>query len=280
MTACPGRDLARPIDEQFAPANPAIAANVRRNSACQQPTCERLSTGQGNKRKLPPVCRFAPMRCPAERMKPGGIGIGIQSQIIHLSNSGKQQAMRDIAGKIELPVTGCTGGEEPFRPGTEALAESPHPLRNWPWRWTGRLPRRSARAPRPAVPSPPRLASSTPPSAPRHPAWAAPTTPAARSASSTGAQSAVTMPSTRPGVAVTSASASGKASLANGASTASASAEWTCFTSTSAAPGRISDGSGGSGVPGPRPAPVQKPCGTPASAALRSTSAKAAADLF
>ena len=47
------------------------------------------------------------------------------------------------------------------------------------------------------------VASSTPVSAPRQPAWAAPITRASASANSTGAQSAVRMPSSTPGVAVT-----------------------------------------------------------------------------
>ena len=70
------------------------------------------------------------------------------------------------------------------------------------------------------------IASSTPATAPRQPAWAAPTTRAAGSANSTGAQSAVTMPSAMPGAAVAMASASGRLSQPAVASTARA--PWTC----------------------------------------------------
>ena len=52
-------------------------------------------------------------------------------------------------------------------------------------------------------------ASSTPPMAPFQPAWAAPITPASASANSTGAQSAVWMPSIRPGTLVAMPSPSG-----------------------------------------------------------------------
>ena len=41
--------------------------------------------------------------------------------------------------------------------------------------------------------------ATTPPRAPFQPAWAAPITPAAGSANNTGTQSAVRMPSARPG---------------------------------------------------------------------------------
>lgn len=54
--------------------------------------------------------------------------------------------------------------------------------------------------------------SSTPARAPRHPAWAAAAIPASGSASSHGMQSAANTPSARPGVFVTSASASAGAS--------------------------------------------------------------------
>ena len=54
-----------------------------------------------------------------------------------------------------------------------------------------------------------------------------PITPASRSAKSTGAQSAVTMPSSRPGRSVAIASALGRASNGHGAVTVTASAEWT-----------------------------------------------------
>ena len=77
----------------------------------------------------------------------------------------------------------------------------------------------------------------TPASAPRQPAWAAPTTPASASASSTGAQSAVRMPSSRSGRSVTIASACGRSSCGHGCSTVTTSAEWTWCTVASSAPG-------------------------------------------
>ena len=70
------------------------------------------------------------------------------------------------------------------------------------------------------------VASTTPPSAPRQPAWAAPTIAACESASSTGAQSAASMPSMTPGRSVTMASARGDCSAVQGRSTVTTSAEW------------------------------------------------------
>ncbi len=84
----------------------------------------------------------------------------------------------------------------------------PGPLRNWPGRCRARWRRRCGPAARPAFPSPPWWLPAPPPSAPFQPAWAAPITLAWASANSTGAQSAVRMPSARPGVAVTMASPS------------------------------------------------------------------------
>src|SRR5438552_1911018 len=60
-----------------------------------------------------------------------------------------------------------------------------------------------------AVPSFATAASITPAAAPRHPAWTAPATRRRRSIRSTGTQSAVTTPTTRPAVALIRASASG-----------------------------------------------------------------------
>ncbi len=80
---------------------------------------------------------------------------------------------------------------------------------------------RFRRAPMPSMLA--TAASMTPLTAPRHPACAAPTTPASGSARSTGAQSAVRMPMTRPGVRVTTASALGRALASTGPSMTTAS---------------------------------------------------------
>ena len=82
------------------------------------------------------------------------------------------------------------------------------------------------------------VASSTPPSAPFQPAWAAPITPALASANSTGAQSAVRMPSTTPGMAVTMPSPSCLAAKSQSAPTTWTLALWICARVTSLAPGR------------------------------------------
>ena len=71
-----------------------------------------------------------------------------------------------------------------------------------------------ARRPAPAIAA--TTASSTPPRAPFQPACAAPITPASGSARSTGPQSAVSTPRSRPGRSVTSASASGALRVAPG----------------------------------------------------------------
>src|SRR5579883_2630513 len=76
------------------------------------------------------------------------------------------------------------------------------------------------------------VASSTPATAPRQPAWAAAITPASASASSTGAQSAVTMPSARPGRSVAIASARGPAPGGHGSDTRTASAPCTWVSPT------------------------------------------------
>ena len=68
--------------------------------------------------------------------------------------------------------------------------------------------------------------SVTPATAPRHPACAAAITPASRSASRTGAQSAVTMPKDQPGRSVTSASARGRSSSGTASLTITAVGEW------------------------------------------------------
>src|SRR5215212_9684374 len=84
-------------------------------------------------------------------------------------------------------------------------------------------------------------ASTTPAASPRQPAWTAPTTPAAGSASSTGAQSAVSTASTTPGSVVTRPSASPTGGLASGG-------PWPSPT-TSTRPGPAA-----AGLPPPRPA--------------------------
>ena len=71
------------------------------------------------------------------------------------------------------------------------------------------------------------VVSTTPPSAPFQPAWQAPTTPALLSASSTGAQSAASTPSTMPGRLLTNPSALGApGELQRSAPTVSTSVEW------------------------------------------------------
>ena len=86
---------------------------------------------------------------------------------------------------------------------------------------------------RPAQPLAASVASKMPATAPRHPACAAPITPAVASANSTGAQSAVTIPSAMPGRSVTAASARGPAPGNHAASTGTAMAPCTCVSPTS-----------------------------------------------
>ena len=109
----------------------------------------------------------------------------------------------DVACQIELPVSGAgrarKSGAFAGSSCSKACAERLVDLVARPGRCTARSRRRCVRAARPALPSRQWSASVTPSTAPLQPAWAAPITPASRSASRTGAQSAVTIPSTRPG---------------------------------------------------------------------------------
>ena len=82
------------------------------------------------------------------------------------------------------------------------------------------------------------VASVTPASAPRQPAWAAPTTPASASASSTGAQSAVRMPSSRSGPVGDHRVGVGPLVLRPRRSTSTTSAEWTWWTVASSRAGQ------------------------------------------
>ena len=134
--------------------------------------------------------------------------------------------------------------------------------------------------------------SVTPASAPRQPAWAAPITPASASASRTGAQSAVTMPSSRPGRSVTSASACGRSVVGHGSRDdhrgrrmdlvdagqrragqdrvgGEAAVGLDSCRIVAAAQPAIEAGDRPVETPPPRP---KKPCGTPSSAAARTMS--------
>ena len=185
------------------------------------------SAGQPDQRELAPVGRLAAMRGAAVGEEAGLVGISVEAERLDRADPRRAQARGDVAFEIELPVARAAGGEEALVVGGEVLAEARVDL-------VARLrdrradrggdPRR-ARAPSRSIAA--TVFSITPPCAPRQPACAAPITPASRSASSTGAQSAVTTPSSRPGRSVTIASARGRSSCGQGSRTSTASGEWT-----------------------------------------------------
>ncbi len=169
------------------------------------------------------------MRRAAEAEEAILLRIGVLAQRDDPRDPGSGQAMRDIGLQVELVMIGPRPvGEEALilrRLFGEAAQETGIDLI---------AGARDARADRGgdalAAGAKASIASSVasvmPPSAPFHPAWAAPTTPASASANKTGAQSAVRIPSNRPGRFVTSASPCGRTSSSGGVSIVTASAEW------------------------------------------------------
>ena len=139
-----------------------------------------------------------------------GIGIGVEAERLGAGHAGFGEAGEDIGFEVELVMALAARREEALvapAPPRRSGGGRRRPPRRLCARSPGRSRRRSGSrsAPRSSIAA--TVASITPPSAPFQPAWAAPITPASRSASRTGVQSAVRMPSARPGRSVTIASA-------------------------------------------------------------------------
>ena len=157
---------------------------------CARQVARRAKLAEADERPLPAVGRLAPVGRAAERVETGGVGIGVEPQILDLADTRSGQLRGDEAGQIELEMARLSGCEEAIGRrviGQKAIAKT---------RIHFVAALRDGR-------------------------------PDGRSASRTGAQSAVTTPISRPGVALTSASTRGRSSPSTGADTVATSGEWT-----------------------------------------------------
>ena len=167
-------------------------------------------------RDLPAIARLAAMRGAAEAVETILVGISVQPHRFDRAHPGGGEAVRDIGFQVELRVAGAAGGEEAFVGGVVGLEAALERVIDLVAGARDARADRGADAvalARRALPSPAtsrrsrRRARPSTRHAPRRPRR-----PRA-SASSTGAQSAVRMPSAIPGRSVTTASACGRRRL-------------------------------------------------------------------
>ena len=167
---------------------------------------------KSDKADLSAVIGLAAMGGAAKAVEAIRVGIGVEARARRSPRS------RRHAGDARHSPEGRNGACRPEtarrsgrsrHPARGNVRGSPRRPRSWPGRCTGRSRRECGRRDAPSSSIAAIVASVTPARAPRQPACAAPMTPASASANSTGAQSAVRMPSSRSGRSVTMASACG-----------------------------------------------------------------------
>ena len=174
------------------------------------------SPGERDRRESAAVIRLAAQAGAAVAEEVAVLGAGVVGQHLDRGEPEPFELVGDIAAEIEAPArlalrvaVGAEVAAVRRILGDEGRGEFRSDLVGVAGRCRGRWRRGCAAAARRASPSPRRSPPARRPIAPRQPAWAAPITPASASANSTGAQSAVRMPSAMPRVRVTMASAFG-----------------------------------------------------------------------